>query len=112
MKLADKGSLLGMDRFGIDFTITTPERVAIIVEMIRRGYADRMALSHDCCAWSDNFPKIEHYHAAMPNHHYLHIHEEVVPALLVAGVSQRDIDKLFVDNPRRYFEAAARHFGG
>lgn len=108
MELADKGSLLGMDRFGVDFAITTAERVATIVEMVKRGYADHLALSHDCCAWSDFFPKVEHYHAAMPNHHYLHIHQDVVPALLAAGVSQRDIDRMFIDNPRRHFEAAAR----
>ena len=110
MKLADRGSLLGMDRFGVDFSITTPERVATIVEMIARGYIDHLALSHDCCAWSDFFPEVEDYHAAMPNHHYLHIHDEVLPALLEAGVSQGDIDKMFIDNPRRHFEAAARHF--
>lgn len=110
MKLADRGSLLGMDRFGVDFTITTPERVATIVEMIGRGYVDHLTLSHDCCAWSDFFPRIEHYHAAMPNHHYLHIHQEVVPALLEAGVSHGDLDKMFVANPRRHFEAAAKHF--
>jgi phosphotriesterase-related protein len=109
MKLADRGSLLGMDRFGIDFTITTPERVATIVAMIRRGYVDHLALSHDCCAWSDFFPQIEHYHQAMPNHHYLHIHQEVVPALREAGVSEGELDTMFVANPRRHFEAAARH---
>jgi len=112
MKLADKGSLLGMDRFGVDFAITTAERVATIVEMVKRGYVDHMALSHDCCAWSDFFPAVEDYHAAMPNHHYLHIHQDVVPALLEAGVSQADIEKMFVDNPRRHFEAAARHHAG
>ena len=29
-----------------------------------------------------------------------------------AGVSQRDLDTMFVDNPRRHFENAARHFAG
>jgi phosphotriesterase-related protein len=112
MKLADRGSLLGMDRFGVEFTITLEERVAIIVEMLKRGYVGSMALSHDCCAWSDFFPRVEDYHAAMPRHNYLHIHDEVIPALREAGVSQHELDTMFVDNPRRYFEAAARHFAG
>lgn len=110
MKLADRGSLLGMDRFGVEFSITMEERVATIVEMVRRGYVGSLALSHDCCAWSDFFPKVEDYHAAMPRHHYLHIHEEVLPALLEAGVSQRDLDTMFIDNPRRHFEGAAQRF--
>jgi phosphotriesterase-related protein len=110
MKLADKGSLLGMDRFGVEFAITMEQRVATIAEMVRRGYAGSLALSHDCCAWSDFFPEIEDYHAAMPNHHYLHIHNEVLPALREAGVSEADLDRMFIDNPRRHFEAAAQHF--
>ena len=110
MKLADKGSLLGMDRFGVEFAITMEQRVATIAEMVKRGYAGQLALSHDCCAWSDFFPEVADYHRAMPRHHYLHIHDDVIPALLEAGVSQRDLDTMFVDNPRRHFEAAAKHF--
>ena len=105
MKLADRGSLLGMDRFGVEFAITMEQRVATIAEMVRRGYAGHMALSHDCCAWSDYFPQVADYHAAMPRHNYLHIHNEVIPALLEAGVSQSDLDTMFIANPRRHFEA-------
>ena len=110
MKVADKGSILGMDRFGVEFTITMQDRVRTIAEMVRRGYVDQLTLSHDCCCWSDFFPKIEDYHAAMPNHNYLHIHNDVIPALLDAGVTQQQIDTMFIDNPRRHFEGAARHF--
>lgn len=109
-KLADSGSLLGMDRFGIDFVISMEERVATIAEMVKRGYSDHLALGHDCCCWSDFFPDIADYHACMPNHNYLHIHNDVVPALREAGVSERDLDKMFVDNPRRYFEGTAQRF--
>lgn len=110
MKLADKGSLLGMDRFGVNFAITPAQRVATIAEMVRRGYAGQLTLSHDCCAWSDFFPDMEDYHRAMPDHHYLHIHNDIVPALLEAGVGQGDIDRMFVDNPRRHFKSAAASF--
>lgn len=107
MRLADRGSILGMDRFGLDFAITLEERVATIAELVRRGYAGQLALSHDCCCWSDYFPDISDYHAAMPNHHYLHIHDHVLPALLAAGVGQADIDRMFIDNPRRLFDVRA-----
>jgi phosphotriesterase-related protein len=110
MRLADRGSILGMDRFGVEFAITTGERVATIAEMVRLGYAGQLTLSHDCCCWSDFFPDIADHRAAMPNHHYLHIHNDVIPALLEVGVSQADIDGMFVDNPRRYFEGAAKRF--
>jgi phosphotriesterase-related protein len=108
MKLADKGSLLGMDRFGIGFGTSTQDRIKTIVEMVKRGYEDHMSLSHDCCCWSDFFPTVEDYNKALPDHHYLHIHNDVLPALLEAGVTQRQIDKMFVDNPRRHFESALK----
>jgi phosphotriesterase-related protein len=110
MKLADKGSILGMDRFGIHFTITTEERVNTIAQMVKRGYVDHLTLSHDCACWSDFFPTVEAYNTAMPDHHYLHIHRRILPALLEAGVTQGQIDKMFIDNPRRHFEAAAKRF--
>jgi len=108
MKIADKGSILGMDRFGVEFVISMEQRVQTIAEMVKRGYADQLTLSHDCCCWADFFPSIDDYHAAMPNHNYLHIHNDVIPALIEAGVSQSDIDKMFIDNPRRYFEGVAQ----
>lgn len=108
MNLADRGSILGMDRFGVEFAITMQQRVDTICEMVKRGYAGQLTLSHDCCCWSDFFPEVADYHAAMPNHNYLHIHNDVLPALRAAGVSEADLDRMFVENPRRYFERAAR----
>lgn len=108
MRLADRGSILGMDRFGLNFSITTRERVATIVEMVRRGYEDHLTLSHDCACWSDFFPTVDDYHRALPDHHFLHIHNDILPALLEAGVTQDQLDKMFIANPRRHFEAAAR----
>jgi phosphotriesterase-related protein len=110
MKLADKGSMLGMDRFGIDFATATPARVQTIAEMAKRGYADRMVLGHDCACWSDYFPRADLYARHMPDHHYQHVSNKVVPALLAAGVSQAQIDMMLIDNPRRHFEHAAERF--
>ena len=110
MKVADGGSILGMDRFGVEFTITMQSRVDTIAALVKRGYVGQLALSHDCCCWSDFFPQVEDYHAAMPNHHYLHLSRDVIPALLEAGVTSGDIDTMFITNPRRHFEAAADRF--
>ncbi|MFB9835010.1 phosphotriesterase family protein [Actinoallomurus acaciae] len=104
-RLADTGALLGMDRFGLDAFRTTPERVETIVALCERGYAERMVLSHDAMCWidwfGDDFAGLRD--RLMPNWHYEHIHDDVLPALRAAGVSERDIAAMLVDNPRRYF---------
>ena len=110
MKLADRGSILGMDRFGVDLVVTLAERVATIAALVKRGYGDRLALSHDCQCWSDHFPSMAARRKLLPDYHFRHISHEVIPALLEAGVGQAELDRMFVDNPRRHFEAAAARF--
>ena len=44
LKIADGGSILGMDRFGVDFVISMQQRVDTIAEMVKRGYADQLTL--------------------------------------------------------------------
>ena len=39
-----------------------------------------------------------------PRWHYLHIEQDVLPALRKGGVSDEQIDQMLVANPRRYFE--------
>ena len=55
-ELIANGSLLGMDRFGIDGLLSTEKRVAVIAELCRRGYAERMVLSHDASCYLDWIP--------------------------------------------------------
>jgi phosphotriesterase-related protein len=105
-QLADAGFVLGMDRFGINFAISFEQRVGVVVEMCRRGYAGSMVLSHDASCyidWLDNavLP------AVLPSWHYRHIHDEVLPALRHAGVSEEQVTTMLVDTPRRYFEGRA-----
>jgi phosphotriesterase-related protein len=103
--LADRGYLLGMDRFGVDIIASFEERVAIVAEMTRRGYAERMVLAHDASCYLDWIdPGLLPF---VPNWHYLHITNDVLPALRERGVSDQDIDTMLVANPRRWFETCA-----
>lgn len=103
--LADTGAILGMDRFGIDVFAATDDRVATIVELVERGYADRMVLSHDASCRIDWFgPDGPHLiDTLMPNWNYEHISDDVLPALVASGVTRSQIDTMLVDTPRRYF---------
>jgi phosphotriesterase-related protein len=102
-QLADAGFLLGMDRFGIDTILGFDERVDIVVELCRRGYAGSMVLSQDAACYIDWVaPDLMPF---LPNWNYQHVLGEVVPALLERGVSQEQVDQMLVANPRRFFEA-------
>ncbi len=98
-----RGSFIGMDRFGLDFMLPMEKRVSTIVELCRRGHADRMVLSHDACCHIDWFPKAAVAQMA-PRWNFRHIPDDVVPALRKEGVSEEQLRKLTVDNPRRIFE--------
>ena len=101
--LADEGSLLGMDRFGIDSLLPFEQRVETVVKLCQAGYSERMVLSHDASCYIDWFP-IQVLAVGAPNWHYRHISEDVLPALRERGVSDEQIRTMLVGNPRRYFE--------
>ncbi|MEU4829511.1 phosphotriesterase-related protein [Streptosporangium sp. NPDC023615] len=105
MRLADTGATLGMDRFGLDAYNPTSSRVATIVALCERGYADRMVLSHDTACFMDYFGEAwdEGIPLAAPNWRFDHVHDDVLPALREAGVTDEQIDLMLVGNPRRYF---------
>ncbi len=102
-KLCDRGSYIGMDRFGIDIFLPTDRRVATIAKMCELGYAEKMVLSHDASCyfgWVD--PPLRE--KLVPNWHFNHIPDDVLPALRKLGVSESQIGTMTVDNPRHIFE--------
>jgi phosphotriesterase-related protein len=103
LELIDNGSILGMDRFGIDGYLPTADRVKVIAELCKRGYADRMVLSHDASCYLDWIPG-EIPPSTMPHWHYLHISRDVLPMLREAGVTDAQIDTMLIDTPRRFLE--------
>jgi len=107
-ELADSGVLLGMDRFGLDLFNPGTERVKTVAALAARGYAASMVLAHDANCFIDYFGGAhdELRPVATPNWHYEHISDDVLPALLDAGVTQAQIDTMLVENPVRYFTPA------
>jgi phosphotriesterase-related protein len=105
--LMEQGSYLGMDRFGLDGILPTATRVGVVAELCRRGHADKLVLSHDASCYIDWIAG-EVPSGVREHWHYLHISQDVIPALLGAGVSEAQIDVMLTDNPRRFFETSAR----
>ena len=102
-RIADAGSYLGMDRFGLDVLLPFENRVDTVAELVRRGYAERMVLAHDAACFIDWFEEGAKA-AAVPNWNFTHISDDVIPALVERGVTEQQVATMMVDNPRRYFE--------
>ncbi|KKC00235.1 phosphotriesterase family protein [Mycolicibacter arupensis] len=99
-ELIAAGSYLGMDRFGIDAILPFEDRVNTVAQLCERGHADKMVLSHDANCYFDALPG-ELSSVTAPNWHYLHIHNDVIPALRQRGVTEAQLHTMLVDNPRR-----------
>jgi phosphotriesterase-related protein len=100
--LAEAGFTLGMDRFGINLEVTFEQRADIVVELCRRGFAESMVLAHDTSCYIDWLaPGVMDL---LPQWHYLHITDDVLPYLRDHGVTDEQIDLMLVANPRRIFE--------
>jgi phosphotriesterase-related protein len=103
-ELADAGFVLGMDRFGINLETTFEARADIVVELCRRGYAGSMVLSQDASCYIDWIePSVMPF---LPQWHYTHLFEDVLPYLVEHGVTQEEIDTMLVGVPRAFFEGS------
>jgi phosphotriesterase-related protein len=114
--IMDRGSFLGMDRFGLDGLAfgdvrfpTREARVKTVADLCRLGYAEKLVLSHDYSPiqQADVYEWLprEAVKEFLPNWSWCSISDDVLPALKEEGVSESDIHTMTVGNPRRVFEA-------
>jgi phosphotriesterase-related protein len=101
--LMERGSTIGMDRFGLEHFLSTEKRVETLARLCAEGYAPRMVLSHDANCWSDMLTE-DAKRRTRPRWHYNHISDDILPALRKAGVTEDQIDQMLVENPRAIFE--------
>jgi phosphotriesterase-related protein len=102
--LMERGSTIGMDRFGLDNFLPTEKRVEVLARLCAEGYAARMVLSHDANCWTDMLSE-DAKRRTRPRWHYTHISDDILPALRKAGVTDDQLDEMLVRNPRAIFEA-------
>ncbi|MDI3402320.1 phosphotriesterase family protein [Streptomyces cavernicola] len=100
--LADAGFVLGMDRFGLNLDTTFEARAKTLIEMVRRGYGDRMVLSQDASCYLDwiDPAALE----LLPQWRYTHLFEDVIPYALEQGLTREQFDLMLTEVPRRFFE--------
>jgi phosphotriesterase-related protein len=100
-RIARAGSYLGFDRFGILRERLDEERVDALCKAIENGFDDRIVVSQDTVfCWPSKPPSYE----PDPTWHVLRFVREIAPQLKARGVTDAQLEKLLVENPRRYFD--------
>jgi phosphotriesterase-related protein len=109
-RLLEAGVWIGMDRYGIDLFLPTAKRNATVLELLRRGYVDRMFLSQDfdipIANGLDWYPPevVEQLMAAgaATDWSMTFLFESVIPTLKEGGMTDDQLETMMVENPKRW----------
>lgn len=92
-RLLDYGCYIGFDTIGKNNYQSDEVRIENIVRLVDMGFGDRIIVSLDITRKSH----LKEY----GGYGHAYIVEKFVPALLKAGLSNRDVDRLLIENPAR-----------
>ncbi|XP_077991347.1 N-acetyltaurine hydrolase-like [Glandiceps talaboti] len=103
-EFAKMGSYLEYDLFGIEVSHYPPnlemdmpsdaQRIQFIKYLIEEGYNDKIVIAHDV--------HTKHRLMKYGGHGYSHILLNVVPKMLARGMTQEQIDKILIENPKKW----------
>jgi phosphotriesterase-related protein len=97
LSLINRGASVEFDFLGMSFTPMEQHGEAkiieLLLELLHRGHADRVLLSHDVCHNS----QLRHFEG----NGYTYLSTTFLPRLRERGVSEAEIEQLTVLNPRR-----------
>ena len=101
-ELADTGCHLSFDCFGRSLYFaglrrqhpSDDDRVNAIAGLIRDGYLNQIMVAQDCCFRIDL--------TTWGGHGYGYILDHMVPRLEAAGVGERELHQILVENPKRF----------
>jgi phosphotriesterase-related protein len=104
-RLAETGCFLEFDLVGLEgyypetlAIVDLPsdaQRIATFIDLISRGYGEKILVSHDLC--------YKCRYSAYGGHGYNHILVNTVPAMRRRGMNKTDIDKILIKNPKEFF---------
>ncbi|WP_199434219.1 phosphotriesterase family protein [Qaidamihabitans albus] len=106
-QLVDNASYPGWDECGLGIVLGLDEQVDTLAELCRRGYADRIVLSHDRHCTSDWFPE-DRVGETAPQRTYDYVYSGVLPGLLEHGITEDQVEQMLLrHNPRDIFSGGA-----
>ena len=106
LKLLEKGTYVGFDRFGITPEFPDEKRVASLLRLLKKNRENRIVVGQDSVWCSAGGAIPEEVWATLDRDvvfNPLHFHDHIIPQLLEGGATQEQIDTMLIDNPRRFF---------
>jgi predicted metal-dependent phosphotriesterase family hydrolase len=93
LEILRRGAYVQFDTFGAKPPEIEEHALKIFLELLSRGYENRLVLSQDVC-------KVQHL-SAFGGNGFSHVLKSVVPRLHQAGVSKETVHTLLIENPLR-----------
>ncbi|XP_072524787.1 N-acetyltaurine hydrolase [Salminus brasiliensis] len=104
LEFAKLGSYLEYDLFGtemLNYVFNTnvdmpsdSQRIQTLAFLIKEGYEDKLLIAHDIHTKN----RLTKY----GGHGYSHILKNIVPKMLSRGITQKQVDKILIDNPKKF----------
>ena len=100
-RIAERGAVLSFDTFGSEAYFDRSfaqeprdtDRIQCVLRLLEKGYGSQLTLAHDICTRTQF-----HRYGGWGWDHLL---RNIVPRLRHAGVSQEELDTIFIETPRR-----------
>jgi phosphotriesterase-related protein len=101
VRIAERGTVLSFDTFGSETFFDRSfaqeprdtDRIACVLHLLEKGYGAQITLAHDICT------RIQFRHYG--GWGWDHLLTNIVPRLQHAGVSQQELDTIFIETPKR-----------
>jgi phosphotriesterase-related protein len=106
--LIKQGVFVAWDRMGLQVLMGCPmdeARYPVLVDLIKRGHADQLMISHDFVISFPGRPVDipDDFQPLIAKWHPSNLFKTVIPKLREAGVTEEQIDTILRENPRRIF---------
>jgi len=103
------GVRVAFDRCGLQMLGGMPmdtERIDLFSRLVKKGFGDRLHLSHDFILnmLGRPIPEVPELGPVLANYHLGNIFENIIPGLVEKGISMEQVNKVLIDNPRSLFE--------
>lgn len=94
LEVARRGAYVAIDHVGAedDAHVTDAERAALVAELVEAGHGDQILLSSNATGVAKGHPANDV--------RYSHVLTAFVPLLTAQGLSDEDVQRILVDNPR------------